>query len=98
MRPDERTVLRSYPWPSGNSWEKRFNGGDDSFDVLELRAAHRLRPSPALPAKLGDLELPDGTDAVHGRGPGNDGPVRGRRAGAAGWSSRRPYGALTCRV
>lgn len=34
--------------------------------MLELRAAHRLRPSPALPGRLGELELPDGTDAVHG--------------------------------
>ncbi|WP_328895850.1 multicopper oxidase family protein [Streptomyces sp. NBC_00236] len=67
MRPDERTVLRSYPWRAGNNWEKRFDGGDDSFDVLELRAAHRLRPSPALPARLGEPELPDGTDAAHGR-------------------------------
>ncbi|MFJ6431371.1 multicopper oxidase family protein [Streptomyces sp. NPDC091416] len=67
MRPDERTVLRSYPWRGGDGWEKRFNGGDDSFDVLELRAAHRLRPSPALPGRLGEPELPDGGDAVHGR-------------------------------
>lgn len=39
MRPGERTVLRSYPWRDGDGWERRFNGGDDSFDVLRLRAA-----------------------------------------------------------
>ncbi|MFD7862705.1 multicopper oxidase family protein [Streptomyces sp. NPDC059783] len=69
MRPGERTVLRSYPWRRGDFWEKRFNGGDDSFDVLQLRAAKTLRPSPAVPAALGEpgLELPDGEDAAHGR-------------------------------
>lgn len=62
MRPGERTVLRSYPWRDGDSWERRFNGGDDSFDVLQLRAAERLRPSPAVPSRLAGekgLELPE---------------------------------------
>ncbi|MFF7341754.1 multicopper oxidase family protein [Streptomyces sp. NPDC008163] len=67
MRPGQRTVLRSYPWREGGAWEKRFNGGDDSFDVMELRAAQRLRPSPALPAELGKLELPDPKDTTQGR-------------------------------
>lgn len=67
MRPGERTVLRSYPWREGGAWEKRFNGGDDSFDVMELRAAQRLRPSPALPAALGKLELPNAKDTAQGR-------------------------------
>ncbi|MFD8962002.1 hypothetical protein ACFV0W_34925, partial [Streptomyces anulatus] len=37
----EETVeeVCSYPWR---------DGGDDSFDVLQLRAAERLRPSPAV--------------------------------------------------
>ncbi|MGW2472694.1 multicopper oxidase family protein [Streptomyces sp. NPDC001665] len=67
MRSGERTVLRSYPWREGRAWEKRFNGGDDSFDVMELRAAERLRPSPALPGQLGELELPDAEDTTQGR-------------------------------
>ncbi len=70
MRPGERTVLRSYPWRDGDSWERRFNGGDDSFDVLQLRAAERLRPSPAVPSRLAEdegLELPEAGDAVRGR-------------------------------
>lgn len=67
MIPGERTVLRSYPWRGGNSFERRFNGGDDSFDVLELRAAKQLRKSPALPAALGELELPRAEDSVRGR-------------------------------
>ncbi|MGP3632961.1 multicopper oxidase family protein [Streptomyces sp. 24-1644] len=67
VRPGERTVLRSHPWRHGNGWEKRFNGGDDSFDVLELRAAKTLRTSPALPAALGAPELPRAEDSVRGR-------------------------------
>ncbi|MGY4280446.1 FtsP/CotA-like multicopper oxidase with cupredoxin domain [Streptomyces sp. M18.1] len=68
MRPGERTVLRSYPQDNyGDAWQQRFNGGDDSFDVLQLRAADRLRPSPGTPAELGTPEVPDGTEAVKTR-------------------------------
>ncbi|GGY92730.1 multicopper oxidase [Streptomyces poonensis] len=68
MRAGERVVLRSFPQDNyGDVWQRRFAGGDDSFDVLELRAAGRLRTSPALPAALGEPETPDGTDAVRGR-------------------------------
>ncbi|OCC07587.1 Multicopper oxidase mco [Streptomyces sp. PTY087I2] len=70
MRPGERRVLRSYPWRDGNGWERRFDGGDDSFDVLQLRAAERLRPSPEVPGRLAvdrGLELPEAGDAVRSR-------------------------------
>jgi FtsP/CotA-like multicopper oxidase with cupredoxin domain len=68
MRPGERTMLRSFPQDNyGDAWQRRFGGGDDSFDVLELRAAERLRPSAGLPSRLGELEIPDGKDATRGR-------------------------------
>ncbi|MFD5784328.1 multicopper oxidase family protein [Streptomyces sp. NPDC126933] len=68
VRPGERTVLRSFPLDIGQDfYNQRFNGGDDTFDVLELRAKKRLRPSPALPATLGKLEIPDGSHAARGR-------------------------------
>ncbi|MCM2577825.1 multicopper oxidase family protein [Streptomyces meridianus] len=68
MEPGERTVLRSLPLDAGlNFWSKRFSGGDDSFDVLQLRAAETLRPSPALPDRLGEPEVPDGSDSVRER-------------------------------
>ena len=67
MRPEERTVLRSYTQDYGEAWNTRFSGGDDSFDVLELRAAATLRPSPQLPTSLGALEVPDGSQATRGR-------------------------------
>lgn len=69
MRAGERVTLRSFPQENyGGAWQRRFGGGDDSFDVLELRAADRLRPSTELPSALGELEIPDGEgDPVRGR-------------------------------
>ncbi|GAA3771595.1 multicopper oxidase family protein [Streptomyces phyllanthi] len=68
LRAGERVVLRSFPQDNyGDAWQRRFAGGDDSFDVLELRAAERLRPSPELPSVLAESETPDGKDAVRGR-------------------------------
>ncbi|RII21014.1 Multicopper oxidase mco [Streptomyces sp. YIM 130001] len=68
MKPGEKSVLRSYPHDSyGNHWQQRFSGGDDAFDILELRAADRLRPSPELPGKLGELEVPHGKDSSRER-------------------------------
>lgn len=49
VRPGERTVLRSTP-PVGDS--NRFTGGSDRLDILELRSARTLTPSPAVPATL----------------------------------------------
>ncbi|MFE7123664.1 multicopper oxidase family protein [Streptomyces sp. NPDC057617] len=68
VRPGERTVLRSYPLSIGQDfYNQRFNGGDDTFDVLELRAQKHLRHSPALPATLEKPEIPDGSGAARGR-------------------------------
>ncbi|MGK8524766.1 multicopper oxidase family protein [Nocardia asteroides] len=68
MRPGERTVLRSAELDAGlGFWTQRFSGGDDTFDVLELRAAPTLRPSPELPATLTSPETPDGGDSVRER-------------------------------
>ncbi|WP_248844359.1 multicopper oxidase family protein, partial [Streptomyces hirsutus] len=55
----ERVMLRSFPQENyGGFWQQRFGGGDDSFDVLELRAARQLRASPELPTALAEPELP----------------------------------------
>jgi blue copper oxidase len=45
----------------------RFSGGDDRFDLLELRAAPDLTASPALPLDLAPDELPDPDGAVETR-------------------------------
>ncbi|WP_327391954.1 multicopper oxidase domain-containing protein [Streptomyces sp. NBC_01186] len=53
FEPGDRVVLRSYApdlgvgFPSG-----RLDGGEDTFDLLQLRAAKKLRRSAELPAKL----------------------------------------------
>ncbi|MBP2193440.1 multicopper oxidase family protein [Nocardia goodfellowii] len=65
MRAGERTVLRSNALEAGlDFWNQRFSGGDDRFDILELRAAATLRPSPDLSATLAAPATPDGSDAV----------------------------------
>ncbi|MGH3477335.1 MAG: multicopper oxidase family protein, partial [Nocardioidaceae bacterium] len=71
MAPGERVELRSYPPDVGAGLMGRFAGGSDSFDVLQLRAADRLTPSPALPRTLApapDLDVgEDGLQQVDRR-------------------------------
>jgi FtsP/CotA-like multicopper oxidase with cupredoxin domain len=66
MSPGERVVLRSYPSALGTGLD-RFQGGDDTFDVLELRAAATLTNSPAVPAKLVDVPRLDPSTAAQRR-------------------------------
>ncbi len=49
MEPGERVVLHSEPASNPD----RFDGSDDRVDILELRAADVLAPSPALPGVAG---------------------------------------------
>jgi FtsP/CotA-like multicopper oxidase with cupredoxin domain len=60
LEPGEHVVLRSHPPELGtNFWDGRFSGADDSFDLLELRAAATLEASPPLPARLAAAEPPE---------------------------------------
>ena len=68
IEPRERVVLRSYPpdlEPGSDS--SRQDGGEDSFDVLQLRAATALEPSAALPTELVDIPKLDPADAAETR-------------------------------
>ncbi len=68
FEPGERAVLRSFEPDLGTDFfNERFSGGDDTFDLLQVRAAKRLDPSPAVPARLVDEELPARRDAVRTR-------------------------------
>ncbi|WP_199747978.1 multicopper oxidase family protein [Actinomadura sp. WAC 06369] len=52
----ERAVLRSRPPRLGaNRVYERLAGGDDTFDLLQIRAAPRLAESPPVPARLADV-------------------------------------------
>ncbi|MGH8775331.1 MAG: multicopper oxidase family protein [Jiangellaceae bacterium] len=65
MSAGERVVLRSDSPALGIDWfSDRFSGGDDRFDLLELRAADQLAESVEVPSRLADDELPDPDDAV----------------------------------
>lgn len=53
MKPAETVVLRSdQPDLGVNVISEQFDGGNDRFDLLQLRAADQLAPSNALPATL----------------------------------------------
>ncbi len=78
-RPGTRDVLRSTPPDLDvDFFQKRFSGGDDSFDILELRTSAVLESSAALPERLTtfeDLGEPstvrridlNGTNMINGR-------------------------------
>jgi suppressor of ftsI len=60
----EEAVLRSFEPDLGtNAFEGRFAGADDSFDLLELRAADELDDSRGLPAQLVAREGPEENEA-----------------------------------
>jgi FtsP/CotA-like multicopper oxidase with cupredoxin domain len=64
LEPGERVILRSFEPDLGtNPWEGRFTGADDSFDLLELRAAATLDDSPDLPVTLVPQARPGGSEA-----------------------------------
>ncbi|MEU3341143.1 multicopper oxidase domain-containing protein [Streptomyces sp. NPDC006668] len=59
FEPGEETVLRSFePALDLGFPTERFMGGDDTFDIIALRAARRLRPSPPLPTRLDGAAAP----------------------------------------
>jgi FtsP/CotA-like multicopper oxidase with cupredoxin domain len=68
LAPGDRPVLRSYPPDLGdNFFADVFGGGRDAFDILQLRAAASLAPSPDVPAALAPVEPVDAADAVRTR-------------------------------
>ena len=70
MSPGEARVLQSVkPDLGGNVISDHFDGGAASFDILQLRAARTLRPSPPLPATLSttNLATAGSPDAVEAR-------------------------------
>jgi blue copper oxidase len=53
FRPGERALLRSsQPDLGENRLTARFDGGDDTFDLLQVRAAGELRGAAPVPARL----------------------------------------------
>jgi FtsP/CotA-like multicopper oxidase with cupredoxin domain len=66
--PGERAVLRSYSPELGVGFpQERFNGGDDTFDLLEIRGAEELADSGSLPETLVDIDAPTEDEAVESR-------------------------------
>jgi FtsP/CotA-like multicopper oxidase with cupredoxin domain len=68
FQPGERVVLRSFPPELGmDPFQGRFAGGDDTFDLLQVRAAAALTPSPAVPDRLAHHQRLSEADAVRTR-------------------------------
>ena len=60
LDPGDRTTLRSFPPDLGmNFLLERMNGGDDTLDILQVRARDRLRESAPLPSALATIDRPD---------------------------------------
>jgi len=65
MRPGEDLVLRSRPADLGaDFWNQRFAGGDDTLDILQLRAGDTLAATPELPERLAPTPDLKEADAV----------------------------------
>lgn len=59
VTPGENTVLKSYPPDLNvNWWDARFTGANDTFEIIEFRAADQLQPSPPIPERL-DIDAQD---------------------------------------
>lgn len=68
VEPDSKTILRSYPPDLGTALALTgAYGGQDTFDILLLRAAAELRPAPALPATLAPIKSFSESDATRTR-------------------------------
>jgi FtsP/CotA-like multicopper oxidase with cupredoxin domain len=66
LQAGEHTVLRSFePELGTNAFEGRFSGADDTFDLLEIRAAERLEGTGARPRTL--VRQPEAPDPDRSR-------------------------------
>jgi len=65
---DDNVILKSYaPDLSSPFWAQRFNGGDDTFDILNIRGASKLVDLGELPSRLVDIDFPIEEDVVKRR-------------------------------
>lgn len=64
--PGERLVLRSFPPDLGDlgTFDARFSGAHDTLDILQLRAADRLRASPPPARTLVARRVPEDPERV----------------------------------
>ncbi|HEY8544015.1 MAG TPA: multicopper oxidase domain-containing protein, partial [Acidimicrobiales bacterium] len=68
VEPGDRAVLRSFdPDLDALGPLERFSGGDDTFDILQVRSDDELAPSTPLPDRLADIDRPDPSEATRTR-------------------------------
>lgn len=60
VSPGERVVLQSRDVDLGGPfWLASYNGGNDEFDILQIRASQRLKQLPALPKNMVHVQWPE---------------------------------------
>lgn len=68
ISPNDNVVLQSIsPDLESPFWAQRFNGGDDSFDILNIRGNSLLEEWPALPNQLVKIDWPDEAEVIEKR-------------------------------
>lgn len=61
-------MLRSFAPDLGmDAWNERFNGGNDTFEILQIIGHETLTQSPALPDSLTEIDRPDPADVARTR-------------------------------
>lgn len=64
----DEVILRSFEPDLGLDFAgDRLDGGDDTFDILQIRAAEQLTPSARLPSELVSIDRPDEASASRTR-------------------------------
>ena len=65
VAPGEDVMLRSFPPDLGmDFWAEQVNGGNDTFDILNIRTAGPLVESPPLPSDLVTIDRPEEATAT----------------------------------
>ena len=64
VAPGDEAVLRSFGPDLGMGFNERFNGGHDTFDILQIRGTDRPDEPPPLPDELVTIDRPDTADAA----------------------------------
>src|SRR5919106_1792367 len=65
VAPGEDVMLRSFPPDLGmDFWAEQVNGGNDTFDILNIRTAGPLVESPPIPSDLVTIDRPEEATAT----------------------------------
>ncbi|WP_223701683.1 multicopper oxidase family protein [Sutcliffiella deserti] len=68
IKPNDSVVLQSNsPDLESPFWSQRYNGGDDTFDILKIQSGNDLTELPMIPSELVKIDWPLPSDVVETR-------------------------------